>query len=88
MFDSFCSAFWAVISTVIATHRDALSEYETIPTLSKYQIHHHAKHRHSSHGSHSSHGHRYPHGLEKLFEGKKKEEKTVCQSEECKLIGI
>lgn len=86
MFDFFCSAFWAVISTVIATHRDALPEHEDIPFLSKY--HHHVKHRHSSHGTHSSHGHHYPSGLEKLFEGKKKEEKTVCHSDECKLIGI
>ncbi|XP_043685950.1 endothelin-converting enzyme 1-like isoform X2 [Vespula pensylvanica] len=77
-------AFWTIISMVIAIHRDALSEHEAIPSLSKY--HHHTKHRHSSHGSHSSRGHHYPHGLEKLFEGKKKEEKTVCQSEECKLI--
>ncbi|XP_047344151.1 endothelin-converting enzyme 1-like [Vespa velutina] len=77
-------AFWAIISMVIAIHRDALPEHEDISPLSKY--HHHAKYRRSSHGSHSSRGHHYPRGLEKLFEGKKKEEKIVCHSDECKLI--
>ncbi|XP_014600276.1 PREDICTED: neprilysin-1-like [Polistes canadensis] len=75
---------WAVISTIIVAHHDALSEHENILSLLKY--HYRTKHHHSLHRSHSSRGHHYPPELKKLFEGKKKEEKTVCQSEECKLI--
>lgn len=89
-------AFCAVISTITATHLDALPEHEVLGSLAKYR--HRAKHGHSSHGRHSSHrshsspkhlsSHRrhYPRELETLFGQDKKEEKTVCQTEECKLI--
>ncbi|KAI4501887.1 hypothetical protein M0802_003222 [Mischocyttarus mexicanus] len=78
------SICWAVIATIIVAHRDTFSENKDIPSLQKY--HHSTKHHHSSHKSHSSHGRHYPPGLKQLFEGKKKEDKIICQSEECKLI--
>lgn len=91
-FLTFCIA----ISTVTAIHLDALPEHEALRSLGKYR--HSTKHGHSLHGRHSSHrshssqgrhsSHRrhYPHELETLFRENKKEEKTVCQTEECKLI--
>ncbi|KAK2579846.1 hypothetical protein KPH14_007530 [Odynerus spinipes] len=89
---------WVVFSTVTAMHLDALPKHEVLGSLAKYR--HRAKHGHSSHGrhrtshrSHSSQGRHsssrrrhYPHELETLFGEDKKEERTVCQTEECKLI--